>query len=196
VTQTDKQQITDMCRWKHADITLCLCLCLNKEHVCIVVWFPDSAGLEKEEEKLKQSVKAALKRNDKNLCVVLSKQLLMSQKTKLKISRAKMHLKLVESNLNNQLGKLFIRKNDPFRIIIFVDGSVSLLRGPPFMTSTRREERGQAQVDACGRGKIGTKPHVDVHKKKIELESTDVILSSSHAKKLASFLPEFRLWAE
>ena len=34
----------------------------------------------------------------------------------------------------------------------------------------------------CGR------PH-----RKLKLESTDVILSSSHAKKLASFLPEFRL---
>src|SRR6218665_3998552 len=29
-----------------------------------------------------------------------------------------------------------------------------------------------------------------------KLKSTDVILSSSHAKKLASFLPEFRLWTE
>ena len=37
----------------------------------------------------------------------------------------------------------------------------------------------------CGR------PH-----RKLKLESTDVILSSSHAKKLASFLPEFLLWTE
>ena len=37
----------------------------------------------------------------------------------------------------------------------------------------------------CGR------PH-----RKLNLESTDIILSSSHAKKLASFLPEFRLWTE
>ena len=37
----------------------------------------------------------------------------------------------------------------------------------------------------CGR------PH-----RKLKLESTDGILSSSHAKKLASFLPEFRLWTE
>ena len=33
-------------------------------------------------------------------------------------------------------------------------------------------------------------------RRKLKLESTDVILSSSHAKKLASFLPEFRLWTE
>src|SRR6218665_1386094 len=56
------------------------------------------------------------------------------------------------------------------------------IRGHPFMTSTRRGEGGQAQMDACHR--------------KLKLESTDVILSSSHAKKLASFLPEFRLWTE
>ena len=37
----------------------------------------------------------------------------------------------------------------------------------------------------CGR------PH-----RKLKLESTDVILSSSHRKKLASFLPEFRFWTE
>jgi len=31
--------------------------------------------------------------------------------------------------------------------------------------------------------------------RKLKLESTDVLLSS-HAKKLASLLPEFRLWTE
>ena len=57
------------------------------------------------------------------------------------------------------------------------------------MTSTRRGVGGQAQVDGgpapCGH------PH-----RNLKLESTDVILSSSHAKKLASFLPKFRLWTE
>jgi len=58
------------------------------------------------------------------------------------------------------------------------------------MMSTRRGS--QAHVD----GGTGVKPHVGVHRK-LKLESTDVvILSSSHAKKLASFLPEFRLWTE
>ena len=32
--------------------------------------------------------------------------------------------------------------------------------------------------------------------RKLKLESTNIILSSSHAKKLESFLPEFRLWIE
>src|SRR6218665_3239715 len=61
------------------------------------------------------------------------------------------------------------------------------------MTSTRRGG-GQAQVDACGRGRgqaLCGRPHI-----KFKIESTDVILSSSHAKKLASLLPEFRPWTE
>ena len=37
----------------------------------------------------------------------------------------------------------------------------------------------------CGR------PH-----RKLKLESTDIIVSSSHAKKFVYFLPEFRLWTE
>src|SRR6218665_613631 len=71
---------------------------------------------------------------------------------------------------------------------------VSLLRSHPFMTSTRRGKGGQAQVDTCGRGR-GQAPCGRTHRK-LKLESADVILSSSCAKKLASFLPEFLLWTE
>ena len=60
------------------------------------------------------------------------------------------------------------------------------------MTSTRSGGGGQAQVDAYGRGEGGQalcgRPH-----RKLKLEPTDVILSSSQAKKLVYFLPEFRL---
>src|SRR6218665_1790606 len=69
------------------------------------------------------------------------------------------------------------------------------VRGHPFMTSTRRGARGSGSgrrmwtgggdPARCGR------PHI-----KLKLEFTDVILASSHAKKLASLLPEFRLWTE
>ena len=47
--------------------------------------------------------------------------------------------------------------------LAFFNTSTHCLRGHPFMTSTRRGERGQAQVDACGRGERGVQPHVDVH---------------------------------
>src|SRR6218665_1256978 len=61
--------------------------------------------------------------------------------------------------------------------------------GHPFMTSTRRGS------GSGGRGGGGPAPCRRPHRK-LKLESTDVVLSSSHAKKLASFLPEFRLWTE
>ena len=44
-------------------------------------------------------------------------------------------------------------------------------------------------------GGRGPAPRGRPHRK-LKLESTDIILASSHAKKLASFLPEFRLWTE
>src|SRR6218665_601900 len=50
----------------------------------------------------------------------------------------------------------------------------------------------QAQVDACGRGEGGQASCVRPHRK-LKLESTDVILSSSRAKKLASFFTRISL---
>src|SRR6218665_482861 len=49
------------------------------------------------------------------------------------------------------------------------------------MTSTRRVGGGQAPVDACGRGAGGPDPCGRPHRK-LKLESTDVILPTSHAK--------------
>src|SRR6218665_1065188 len=66
-----------------------------------------------------------------------------------------------------------------------------LLRGHPYMTSTRRGEGVRLKwkhVDG-GRGQNPSgRPH-----RKLKLESTDAILFSSHAKKLVSLLTEFRL---
>ena len=44
------------------------------------------------------------------------------------------------------------------------------------------------------RGEGGQDSRECLHRK-LKLESTDAILSSSHAKKLVYFLPEFRLWS-
>ena len=63
------------------------------------------------------------------------------------------------------------------------------------MTSTRRGEGVRLRWMHVDGGKGGPAPCGRPHRK-LKLESTDVILSSSHAKKLASFLPEFRLWTE
>src|SRR6218665_426803 len=73
-------------------------------------------------------------------------------------------------------------------VIDRIPGCKVPIRGHPFMTSTWR---GQAQVDGGGGQAPCGRPH-----RKLKLESTDVILSSSHAKKLVFVLPEFLLWTE
>src|SRR6218665_1297702 len=68
---------------------------------------------------------------------------------------------------------------------VFSSFDVTLLRGHPFMTSKRRGEEVRLRwthVDGGG----GPAPCGRLHRK-LKLESTDVILSSSHAKKLAVF---------
>jgi len=54
------------------------------------------------------------------------------------------------------------------------------------MTSTRKGGGGKAQVDACGRER-GSQAPCGRPRRKLKLESTDVILLSSAAKKLAYF---------
>src|SRR6218665_742328 len=63
----------------------------------------------------------------------------------------------------------------------------SIAKGPSIYDVHTEGEGGQARVDACGRG--GPAPCGRPHRK-LKLESTDIILSSPHAKKLASFLPK------
>ena len=79
--------------------------------------------------------------------------------------------------------RLPTKKNIINCLNVYLNNYVPYSKGPSIYDV--HTEGGQAQVDACGR------PH-----RKLKLESTDVILSSSRAKKLASFLPEFCLWTE
>src|SRR6218665_1207779 len=60
------------------------------------------------------------------------------------------------------------------------------LRGHPFMTSTRRGGRRSGSGGRMWTGGGGQSPCGRPHRK-LKLESTDVILFSSHAKKLAYF---------
>ena len=55
------------------------------------------------------------------------------------------------------------------------------------MTSTRREEGVRLRWDVYGRGEGGDPAPCGRPHRKLKLESTHVILSSSHAKKLVYF---------
>src|SRR6218665_780882 len=64
------------------------------------------------------------------------------------------------------------------------------VRGHPFMTSTWRGSGSGGRLWTGGPATCG-RPH-----RKLKLESTDVILSSSQQRSWRLFKPEFRLWTE
>src|SRR6218665_3347530 len=83
----------------------------------------------------------------------------------------------------------------------FADEKKRLLRSThqqnkgPSIYDVHTEGRGSGSGGRMWTGGGGPAPCGRPHRK-LKLESNDVTLSSSHAKKLASFLPEFRLWTE
>jgi len=59
----------------------------------------------------------------------------------------------------------------------------------------RRREEGSGSGGRMWTGGVGDQAPCGRPHRRLKLESTDVVLSST-AKKLASLLPEFRLWPE
>jgi len=71
-----------------------------------------------------------------------------------------------------------------------ISWTVGLYMGHPFMTYTRRGKEWSGSGWRMWTGEEGEAPCGHPHRK-LKLESTDVILFSSHAKKLASFYQNF-----
>ena len=122
------------------------------------------------------------------ICTVISKDII---KTAARV--------LDQSSIKPSPGSLPLKPQQEFQSpwmckyqkAIHVIGSYCI-RGHPFMTSTWRGSGSGGRMWTGGRGPAPCgRPH-----RKLKLESTDVILSSSHAKKLMSFLSEFHLWTE
>lgn len=63
-----------------------------------------SVGIQREEEKVKRSLKDAAKKGDKDVCRILAKEVIRAKKSIGKIHSAKAQLKSVEYNMNQQLG--------------------------------------------------------------------------------------------
>jgi len=70
-------------------------------HVCTFVLI----AIQREEEKVKRSLKDAAKKGDKDVCRILAKEMIRSKKAVSKIHAAKAQLKSVEYNMNQQLGQ-------------------------------------------------------------------------------------------
>lgn len=65
------------------------------------------SGIQREEEKIKRSLKEAAKKGDKDVCVILAKEILKARKAINKIHTTKAHLNSVQLQMKNQLGELF-----------------------------------------------------------------------------------------
>ncbi|XP_050436926.1 charged multivesicular body protein 3-like [Adelges cooleyi] len=63
-------------------------------------------GIQREEEKIKRSLKEAAKKGNKDVCVILAKEVLRSRKTINKIIASKTHLNSIQMQMENQLSVL------------------------------------------------------------------------------------------
>nr|CAG4646606.1 EOG090X0EF4 [Macrothrix elegans] len=63
-------------------------------------------GIQREEEKVKRSLKDAAKKGDKEVCMILAKEILHSRKAISKIYTSKAHINSVSMQMKNQLATL------------------------------------------------------------------------------------------
>lgn len=61
--------------------------------------------IQREEEKVKRSIKDAAKKGQKDVCVILAKELIRSRKAVSKLYASKAHMNSVLMGMKNQLGK-------------------------------------------------------------------------------------------
>lgn len=64
-------------------------------------------AIQREEEKVKRSLKEAAKKGDKSVCTILAKEVIRARKTVTKIYVSKAHLNSIQMQMKNQLGKVF-----------------------------------------------------------------------------------------
>ncbi|KAL0276615.1 UNVERIFIED_CONTAM: hypothetical protein PYX00_004154 [Menopon gallinae] len=62
-------------------------------------------GIMREEEKIKRSLKEAAKKGDKDVCVILAKEVIKARKAIAKIHTTKTHLNSVQLQMKNQLAQ-------------------------------------------------------------------------------------------
>ena len=61
-------------------------------------------GIQREEEKVKRSLKESAKKGDKDVCIILAKEILHSRKAISKIHTSKAHINSISMQMKNQLG--------------------------------------------------------------------------------------------
>jgi charged multivesicular body protein 3 len=61
--------------------------------------------IQREEEKVRRSLKEAAKKGDKGVCTILAKEVIRARKAISKIHTSKAHLNSIQMQMKNQLGK-------------------------------------------------------------------------------------------
>lgn len=64
------------------------------------------AGIQREEDKVKRSMKDAAKKGNKDVCIILAKEILRSRKTINKLITSKTHMNSIQMQMKNQLCKI------------------------------------------------------------------------------------------
>jgi charged multivesicular body protein 3 len=62
-------------------------------------------AIQREEDKVKRSLKEAAKKGDKGVCTILAKEVIRARKAITKIHTSKAHLNSIQLQMKNQLGK-------------------------------------------------------------------------------------------
>jgi charged multivesicular body protein 3 len=70
----------------------------------MVIWLLILA-IQREEEKVKRSLKEAAKKGDKGVCTILAKEVIRARKAITKIHISKAHLNSIQLQMKNQLGE-------------------------------------------------------------------------------------------
>lgn len=66
------------------------------------------SGIQREEEKVKRSLREAAKKGDRDVCIILAKEVIHARKAINKIYTSKAHLSSIQMQMKNQLGILRI----------------------------------------------------------------------------------------
>jgi charged multivesicular body protein 3 len=70
----------------------------------MVIWLLILA-IQREEDKVRHSLKDAAKKGDKGVCTILAKEIIRARKAITKIHTSKAHLNSIQLQMKNQLGE-------------------------------------------------------------------------------------------
>uniref|UniRef100_A0A1B6F0T6 EOG090X0EF4 n=2 Tax=Proconiini TaxID=565685 RepID=A0A1B6F0T6_9HEMI len=94
-------------------------------------------SIQREEEKVKRSLKEAAKKGDKSVCIILAKEVIRARKAITKIHTSKAHLNSIQLQMKNQLATL--RVSGSLQKSTEVMQSIQRLIKVPEVAATMRE---------------------------------------------------------